>query len=182
MSSLSLRAYARSRKERGLTGGSLQAVQRAIETGRIVKAADGKIDPTAADSDWDEKTHPLKYHGSPKATTKKHVVGKTAALSVVATDLSAKDVVTGLHDRGMVNAMKLAKAFGLEGLYLDAAGDLISAWLVASIGQDLIDQVFGESIPRLNRDGQRLKVTHTQDRQIDELVNIAHRALGLEAF
>jgi len=53
---LSLRAYARSRKERGLDGGTLAAVQKAIEAGRIETVDDGgrwpKIDPAVADAAW----------------------------------------------------------------------------------------------------------------------------------
>lgn len=55
---LSLRAYAAWRKDRGLPGGSLQAVQKAIERGRVAAAVtpvDGvkKIaDPELADREW----------------------------------------------------------------------------------------------------------------------------------
>ena len=48
---LSLRAYAASRKARGLSGGSLAAVQKARDSGRI-KVVDGKVDPDAADAAW----------------------------------------------------------------------------------------------------------------------------------
>lgn len=53
---LSLRAYA---KHRGVT---LKAVQEAIEYGRIQKT-DGKIDPTTADKEWQEKTNPAMARG-----------------------------------------------------------------------------------------------------------------------
>lgn len=49
---LSLRAYARSRGDRGLRGGHLRAVQRAIAAGWIVPLADGSIDPDQADAGW----------------------------------------------------------------------------------------------------------------------------------
>src|SRR5881628_3075144 len=52
---ISLRAYARSRKERGLPGGSLPAVQKAIQTKRIT-AGEGGIDPEAADEAWARNT------------------------------------------------------------------------------------------------------------------------------
>lgn len=52
---LSLRAYARHRATRGLIGGTLHAVQRAIATGRITPI-EGKIDPEVADIQWAEKT------------------------------------------------------------------------------------------------------------------------------
>jgi hypothetical protein len=52
---LSLRAYARSRRERGLPGGTLNAIQKAIASGRI-QLVDGKIDPEAADAAWVKNT------------------------------------------------------------------------------------------------------------------------------
>lgn len=55
MNLISLRAYGESRRERGLPGGSLAAVQKAIKSGRI-SLVDGKIDPDAADADWVRNT------------------------------------------------------------------------------------------------------------------------------
>jgi hypothetical protein len=52
MAAISLRAYA---KHRGVT---LKAVQKAIESGRILPNADGKIDPERADADWARNTGP----------------------------------------------------------------------------------------------------------------------------
>jgi hypothetical protein len=54
---LSLRAYARSRRARGLPGGTLQAVRKALASGRIT-AVGGKINPTRADADWLRNTPP----------------------------------------------------------------------------------------------------------------------------
>lgn len=57
MPPLSLRAYAAHRKHSGLTGGSLQAVQRAVRAGRISVDPDGRIqDPEAADREWAANT------------------------------------------------------------------------------------------------------------------------------
>jgi phage terminase Nu1 subunit (DNA packaging protein) len=57
---LSLRAYARHRKELGLTGGHLQAVQRAVESERITYVLVNGLkripDPDAADREWAENT------------------------------------------------------------------------------------------------------------------------------
>jgi phage terminase Nu1 subunit (DNA packaging protein) len=57
---LSLRAYAAHRKTQGLPGGSLQAVQRAVQARRVTVAmVDGvkRIpDPEAADREWAENT------------------------------------------------------------------------------------------------------------------------------
>lgn len=54
---ISLSAYARSRRERGLPGGTLRSVQKACLTGRITRHHDG-IDPIEADADWDGKASP----------------------------------------------------------------------------------------------------------------------------
>lgn len=59
---LSLRGYAESRKARGLPGGTLKAVQKAIETNRISTVADekgrAKIDAEVADIQWMQNTDP----------------------------------------------------------------------------------------------------------------------------
>ena len=52
---MSLRKYAESRRARGLPGGTLSAVQKAIAAGRI-SLIDGKIDPEVADIQWGRKT------------------------------------------------------------------------------------------------------------------------------
>jgi phage terminase Nu1 subunit (DNA packaging protein) len=58
--SLSLRAYAQHRKQLGLPGGSLQAVQRAIDKDRISCVLDAGVkripDPDAADREWAANT------------------------------------------------------------------------------------------------------------------------------
>lgn len=51
---MSYRAYARHR------GVSPEAVSKAVKTGRITTGPDGKIDPEAADRQWDENTDPSK--------------------------------------------------------------------------------------------------------------------------
>jgi hypothetical protein len=61
----SLRAYAKHRKEKGLIGGSLAAVQKALASNRILKGSDGKIDFDRADHDWEQN---LNRH---KATTRR---------------------------------------------------------------------------------------------------------------
>lgn len=57
----SLNAYAKHRKTKGLAGGSLQAVQKAMTAGRItvVKTGAGySVDFEAADAQWAANTHP----------------------------------------------------------------------------------------------------------------------------
>jgi hypothetical protein len=60
---LSLRAYGRSRRERGLNGGSVEAVRRAIRNGRLSRSvvvdSKGKpqiADPVLADAEWIRNT------------------------------------------------------------------------------------------------------------------------------
>src|SRR5881296_953793 len=52
---LSLRRYAASQRERGLSGGTHEAVRRAAAAGRIT-LHDGKVDPAEADRDWSANT------------------------------------------------------------------------------------------------------------------------------
>jgi len=56
------RAYARSRRARGLRGGTPRAIQVALSTGRIAQAVgrDGLIDFLRADELWEENTDPTK--------------------------------------------------------------------------------------------------------------------------
>lgn len=53
---LSIRAYAKHRREHGLRGGTVSAVQRALASGRIPRNKHGKIDPQQADQAWEERT------------------------------------------------------------------------------------------------------------------------------
>lgn len=64
-----IRAYARHRKEEGLSGGTLSAVQKALASGRITKGADGKIDFKRADREWEENLNQRKRNISHDATT-----------------------------------------------------------------------------------------------------------------
>lgn len=54
--------YARSRKIRGLPGGTAPAVWRAIHTKRI-KLIDGLIDPAQADQDWERNSNHRQQRG-----------------------------------------------------------------------------------------------------------------------
>lgn len=59
---MGLREYARYRESKSFPGGTLRAVQKAIETGRITTIADEKgrvkIDPEVADIQWGRNTDP----------------------------------------------------------------------------------------------------------------------------
>ena len=52
---LSMRQYAKSRKERGLPGGSPEAVSQAVKAGRV-RLVNGQIDPAQADTQWGANT------------------------------------------------------------------------------------------------------------------------------
>lgn len=60
--SLSLRQYAEHRKSLGLRGGSLRAVQKALETERIHAELDGRIEPERSDREWASNTDGMKAH------------------------------------------------------------------------------------------------------------------------
>ncbi len=53
---MSLRAYAKHRRDLGLRGGTVSAVQRALAAERIHRNKHGKIDPARADLAWEENT------------------------------------------------------------------------------------------------------------------------------
>ena len=55
---ISIRAYARSRRARGLSGGSDAAVRKALRMCRITANPDGTIDPHRADLEWATRTLP----------------------------------------------------------------------------------------------------------------------------
>jgi hypothetical protein len=64
---LTVTAYARHRRERGLPGGALNAVQTAIKSRRIsLIERDGKvlIDPAVADDEWERNTDHAKVRGA----------------------------------------------------------------------------------------------------------------------
>ena len=62
MARVSVSEYARSRRERGLPGGSRWGVQKALQAGRITKDPDGLIDADRADRSWDANTAEQKRH------------------------------------------------------------------------------------------------------------------------
>ncbi len=55
MALITVNDYAKSRKSRGLAGGTRQAVDRAVKAGRIT-LLDGRIDPAVADIQWEANT------------------------------------------------------------------------------------------------------------------------------
>lgn len=76
---VSIRAYAASRKERGLPGGSHTAVRKAIQAGRITTLPDGTLDPARADREWDTQTDPSKQRGEAAQAAQRATAAITTA-------------------------------------------------------------------------------------------------------
>ena len=72
---LSIRAYARHRKDLRLPGHSVWSVQKAIRDGRITYDPDVGIDATRADAEWEANTDSLK--GPPAAESTSGVAART---------------------------------------------------------------------------------------------------------
>ena len=67
MTAMSLRSYAKHRRNAGLPGGTLSSVQAALASGRIATDEAGLINPVVADRAWEENTDPMKRHPSYRA-------------------------------------------------------------------------------------------------------------------
>jgi hypothetical protein len=129
---LSRRKYAEHRKDRGLPGGSLQAVQRALEKGRIHLELDGTIDPDRADREWAANTDLSK---APASVVASGSTGETPpdnrqpALSGVASSLAGEvpepHEGLSLSAANAIKAVWQAKTAKLE--YLKAAGEVVPA-------------------------------------------------------
>lgn len=63
---MSLRAYAKHRRDAGLSGGTLAAVQKALAQRRISILPGGGIDATLADAEWGANTEPAANAGETK--------------------------------------------------------------------------------------------------------------------
>lgn len=94
---LSQRQYAAHRKALGMSGGSRKAVQDALSARRIEIDPTGKIDSTAADRMWEQRTNPAKQIGfratpseservqsQPNNLDERERIGKIAALETIA--------------------------------------------------------------------------------------------------
>lgn len=58
--------YAKWRRERGLTGTSSRAIERAIADGKIKRRKDGKLDFKRCDANWEKNQAPRNLNGSGK--------------------------------------------------------------------------------------------------------------------
>lgn len=114
MAIVSLRAYARHR------GVSLKAVQKAIESGRITKTPDGKINPEQADAEWARNTAPHQRTVKPAVQRPSVQVPRPAAEIPLRSDVSGgaldyvprdtrhyADVAQWLHRRSLLSSETL---------------------------------------------------------------------------
>lgn len=116
---MGFREYAESRKQRGLPGTTLSAVQKAIDSGRISTVPDDKgrrkIDPDVADIQWAKNTDPdqaARANG-----------GKTAEIPAAA----SVAVAAGSNDwLAAKTRRELAEAQKAEIQLLELAGKLVS--------------------------------------------------------
>lgn len=95
---ISQRAYARSRANRGLPGGTVRAVQKAIESSRI-RLIDGKIDPQIADMQWELNTDADQQKRGAAAASVTPPVAEPAAPAVVQTSANAPTASDGQVNR-----------------------------------------------------------------------------------
>jgi hypothetical protein len=129
---LSRRKYAEHRKDTGLPGGSLQAVQRALARDRIHLEPDGTIDPDRADREWAANTDLSK---APASVVASGSAGDTPpdnrqpALSGAAPSLSGEvpepHEGLSLSEANAIKAVWQAKTAKLE--YQKAAGEVVPA-------------------------------------------------------
>jgi hypothetical protein len=138
MATLSRSAYAQHRADKGLTGGRLSAVQKAIKSGRIHLEADGRINSKRADSEWadgtgqEDRAHqkpvaspsdpapdlPPRQRPPPKPSAPNSEAGDRAYVGMSLVDASAIE--------------KVHKANLAELEYREQLGELVSAAAVAS--------------------------------------------------
>lgn len=129
---LSLRAYARHRKDLGLKGATHRAVQKAIADGRIEGAVrvvngDAKIDPVVADQEWASKTDALRSNAGGDPTTGRPLGDLDGAPRVEAREGSSS-VADQARAAQAVRLTYQAKLAELE--YRQKVGELVEAALV----------------------------------------------------
>lgn len=131
---VSVRAYARHRRELGLSGGTHQAVRVAIARGRLessVRIVDGKpkIDVAAADQEWIEKTDTLRGARGGDPTQGRPLGGLDTAPK---TDARESEEPTVREQAQAAQAIRLTYQAKLAELdYRQRAGELVVAADVA---------------------------------------------------
>lgn len=127
---LSIRAYARHRRELGLSGGTHRAVQVAIARGRLeesVQVVDGKpkIDAVAADQEWNSKTDALRSRGGGNPTEGKPLGSLDAPPRIDAREAGDPSIANQARQAQAFKLTYQAKLAELE--YRQKTGELISA-------------------------------------------------------
>lgn len=105
---LSRRAYAKHRKDRGLSGGTDTAVRKAIASGRIDVEADGTINPAKADRQWAAATDRAK-------TRSKAAYASGAAKARETVEAGEEKPVTRKHIEAVREGAAEAEQMGGEG-------------------------------------------------------------------
>lgn len=167
---LSLRGYAQHRKARGLPGGTLKAVQKAIADERIsVVTLDGRsriADPDAADREWAANTDHVRSPG-----------------------LMGEDNGDGLDDAGEGGEFRNAaarerhwKALTAEIRYRQESGELVNAAEVQEAMAEKFSTVRTMVLGVTSRAKQRLPhLSFTDLAVLDELLREALEELGEES-
>jgi hypothetical protein len=114
---MSLRAYAAHR------GCALQAVQKAIQSGRIKKDKSGKIDAGTADIDWAKSTDPSKQRNTAPASTSADSFAKARAAreayNAKLAQLNYEERSSGLVDAAMVRRRAFENARAVRDVLLN---------------------------------------------------------------
>src|SRR5690348_11876885 len=84
--------YAKSRRERGLIGGSVSGVRRAIESGRVDPEPGGLIDARVADRTWEERTR-IRFG---KAALARDAAEREAVVVKPVSEKRIREIVKGL--------------------------------------------------------------------------------------
>jgi len=169
---LSLRAYAASRKARGLLGGSLAAVQKARDSGRI-QVVDGKVDPDAADTAWLANTS-VDQQARGNSGGARQIVFK-AATSVGKTELIEADPEDYLAARARKEAA-LADLAEMEAAELRGdlvrTDDVVSCWgeMMASLRARLL-VLPSMAAPQVSAPGRALEVQGILAKLVNEALS-----------
>ena len=134
--------YARSRKARGLPGGTDVAVHRALKTGRII-LIDGKIDPFVADIQWEKNTRKrADLHGDSAASRQV----QQAAQSAPQMDGAPSWADNKARTEAAVAELKEIELAQKKGELIDRAGHERAAQQTARVLRDALVQTLPSKI------------------------------------
>ena len=134
MKGLSLRSYARHRRNRDLPGGSLSAVQEALRSGRIVLGPNGMINAAEADYLWEATTNILKRPPS--------LSDEGARVSEpISAVLALRQVLAQVHD----------VLFKIPALPPELAKELLTSWVEIPAALDAVESAMARyGVPLLS--------------------------------